>query len=64
MSIEDNEALQNQRPLEAGIHTDLEGRMTYGGYLQLGRLLSAHVQRTGTALLEVLAKTTLSRPAA
>jgi tryptophan 2,3-dioxygenase len=41
MSIEDNEALQNQRPLEAGIHTDLEGRMTYGGYLQLGRLLSA-----------------------
>lgn len=36
MSIEDN-----QRPLEAGIHVDLEGRMTYGGYLQLGRLLSA-----------------------
>ena len=36
MSIEDN-----QRPLEAGIHTDLEGRMTYGGYLQLQRLLSA-----------------------
>jgi DNA-binding GntR family transcriptional regulator len=29
-----------------------------------GRLLSAHVQRTGTALLEVLVKTTLSRPAA
>ena len=29
-----------------------------------GRLLSAHVQRTGTALLEVLPKTTLSRPAA
>ena len=41
MSIEDHEAPQNQRPLEAGIHTDLEGRMTYGGYLQLGRLLSA-----------------------
>ena len=36
MSIEDN-----QRPLEEGIHTDLEGRMTYGGYLQLHRLLSA-----------------------
>jgi tryptophan 2,3-dioxygenase len=36
MSIEDN-----QRPLEAGIHTDLEGRMTYGGYLQLHRLLGA-----------------------
>jgi len=29
-----------------------------------GRLLSAHVQRTGTALLEVLPKTALSRPAA
>jgi DNA-binding GntR family transcriptional regulator len=29
-----------------------------------GRLLAAHVQRTGTALLEVLAKTTLSQPAA
>ncbi len=41
MSIEDNAGARNQRPLEAGIHTDLEGRMTYGGYLQLGRLLSA-----------------------
>ncbi len=29
-----------------------------------GRLLSAHVLRTGTALLEVLARTTLKRPAA
>ncbi len=36
MSIEDN-----QRPLEEGIHTDLSGRMTYGGYLHLDRLLSA-----------------------
>ncbi|MEO6364525.1 MAG: tryptophan 2,3-dioxygenase family protein [Luteimonas sp.] len=36
MGIEDNE-----RPLEAGIHTDLEGRMTYAGYLHLDRLLSA-----------------------
>ena len=36
MTIEDN-----QRPLEAGIHTDLTGRMTYGGYLRLDRLLSA-----------------------
>ena len=36
MSIEHNE-----RPLEAGIHTDLSGRMTYGGYLRLDRLLSA-----------------------
>ena len=32
---------QNERPLEAGIHTDLSGRMTYSGYLQLDRLLSA-----------------------
>jgi tryptophan 2,3-dioxygenase len=32
---------QNVRPLEAGIHTDLSGRMTYSGYLQLDRLLSA-----------------------
>ena len=32
---------RNERPLEAGIHTDLGGRTTYGGYLQLDRLLSA-----------------------
>jgi tryptophan 2,3-dioxygenase len=32
---------QNERPLEAEIHTDLSGRMTYSGYLQLDRLLSA-----------------------
>ncbi len=31
----------NERALEAGIHTELSGRMTYGGYLQLERLLSA-----------------------
>ena len=36
MAIEDN-----QRPLETGIHTDLTGRVTYGGYLRLDRLLSA-----------------------
>ena len=36
MSIDNNE-----RALEAGIHTDLAGRMTYAGYLQLDRLLSA-----------------------
>ena len=36
MTIEDNE-----RPLEAGIHTDLSGRLSYGGYLRLDRLLSA-----------------------
>ncbi|HXH01581.1 MAG TPA: tryptophan 2,3-dioxygenase family protein [Xanthomonadaceae bacterium] len=32
---------QNQRPLEGGIHVDLEGRLTYAGYLHLDRLLSA-----------------------
>ena len=36
MAIDDN-----QRPLEADIHTDLAGRVTYGGYLQLQQLLSA-----------------------
>jgi len=32
---------RNERPLEAGIHTDLSGRTTYGGYLRLDQLLSA-----------------------
>ena len=32
---------KNQRELETGIHTDLQGRITYAGYLQLDRLLSA-----------------------
>ena len=32
---------KNQRSLEPGIHTDLQGRMTYAGYLHLDRLLSA-----------------------
>ncbi|GHH54835.1 tryptophan 2,3-dioxygenase [[Pseudomonas] boreopolis] len=32
---------KNLRELEAGIHTDLEGRLTYGGYLRLEQLLSA-----------------------
>lgn len=31
----------NLRQLESGIHTDLQQRLTYGGYLQLDRLLSA-----------------------
>ncbi len=31
----------NLRPLESGIETDLRERTTYGGYLQLGTLLSA-----------------------
>ena len=40
MSIQDN-IQANQRPLEDGIHTDLAGRMTYGGYLRLDLLLAA-----------------------
>jgi len=36
MSIENNE-----RALEPGIYTDLDGRLTYDGYLDLHRLLSA-----------------------
>jgi tryptophan 2,3-dioxygenase len=31
----------NQREFEAGLETDLRDRLTYGGYLQLDRLLSA-----------------------
>ncbi len=31
----------NRRPLEGGITTDLQGRLTYGGYLRLDRLLAA-----------------------
>ncbi|MFT4257198.1 MAG: tryptophan 2,3-dioxygenase family protein [Pseudoxanthomonas sp.] len=36
MSVE-----KNQRELEAGIHTDLGGRLTYGGYLHLEKVLDA-----------------------
>jgi tryptophan 2,3-dioxygenase len=32
---------RNQRPLETGIHTELGGRTSYGGYLRLDRLLAA-----------------------
>ena len=32
---------RNERPLEDSIHTDLQGRLTYGGYLRLDQLLSA-----------------------
>ncbi len=31
----------NRRDLEDSIHTDLDGRLTYGGYLRLDRLLAA-----------------------
>jgi tryptophan 2,3-dioxygenase len=37
----------NQRDLEAGIETDLNGKVTYGGYLQLDTLLSAQRPLTG-----------------
>ncbi|HZH43320.1 MAG TPA: tryptophan 2,3-dioxygenase family protein [Lysobacter sp.] len=37
---------RNERPLESGIHTDLSGRTTYAGYLQLDRLLSAQQRLT------------------
>ena len=30
---------KNQRDLEASIHTDLQGRLTYAGYLRLDQLL-------------------------
>jgi tryptophan 2,3-dioxygenase len=32
---------RNERPLEPGIHTDLSGRLSYGGYLRLDQLLAA-----------------------
>ena len=32
---------QHERPLEQEVHRDLEGRMTYAGYLHLDRLLNA-----------------------
>jgi tryptophan 2,3-dioxygenase len=32
---------ENLRPIEAGIHTDLRNRLTYDGYLDLGKLLAA-----------------------
>lgn len=41
MSSEPDTASANRRDLEADIHTDLAGRITYGGYLRLDRLLSA-----------------------
>lgn len=41
MSVENN-----QRELEKEIHTDLQGRMTYAGYLQLDKVLSAQQRRS------------------
>src|SRR5688500_1779401 len=39
----------NQRPLEAGITTDLRERLSYGGYLQLPTLLSAQLPLSNPA---------------
>jgi tryptophan 2,3-dioxygenase len=36
----------NTRPLEPGVATDFEGRLSYAGYLQLDRLLSAQELRS------------------
>jgi tryptophan 2,3-dioxygenase len=41
MTSEHDTAGANRRDLEADIHTDLAGRITYGGYLRLDQLLSA-----------------------
>ncbi len=38
-----SEKNENLRPLEGGIQTDLQGRLTYGGYLGLDKLLEAQV---------------------
>ncbi len=42
----DADMTDNRRDLEAGIETDLEGRLTYGGYLRLDVLLSAQQPRS------------------
>ena len=42
----DTPMTDNRRDLEAGIETDLEGRLTYGGYLRLDVLLTAQQPRS------------------
>jgi len=42
---EENMAM-TERPIEPGIHVDLAGTMTYGGYLHLERLLAAQEPRS------------------
>ncbi len=44
----------NQRDLEAGIRTDLNGQITYGGYLHLDTLLSAQRPLSQREMLSVL----------
>jgi tryptophan 2,3-dioxygenase len=41
------EEKQNYRPLEDGIQTDLKGRMRYGDYLSLEKILSAQEPKSG-----------------
>jgi hypothetical protein len=44
---------QHQRPLESGVHRDLEGRLNYADYLCLDRLLSAQNPLASCAWIHV-----------
>ncbi|MEM1411321.1 MAG: tryptophan 2,3-dioxygenase family protein [Pseudomonadota bacterium] len=44
-----SEENENLRPLESGITTNLENRLTYGGYLGLDKLLNAQVPHSDPA---------------
>jgi tryptophan 2,3-dioxygenase len=44
-----SEENENLRPIEGGITTDLENRLTYGGYLGLDKLLGAQVPHSRPA---------------
>ncbi len=46
MAPSEHEPDASARPIESSIHTDLRGDMTYGGYLDLDRLLSAQHPRS------------------
>lgn len=46
MTSDPRETDRSVRPLEASVRTDLGGRMTYGGYLDLDQLLSAQNPRS------------------
>ena len=46
MAPSEHESDASSRPIESSIHTDLRGDMTYGGYLDLDRLLSAQHPRS------------------
>ncbi|GAE56014.1 hypothetical protein XPR_2649 [Xanthomonas arboricola pv. pruni MAFF 301420] len=53
---------KNLRDLEPGIHTDLEGRLTYGGYLRLDQLLSAQQPLSEPAHHERCCSSSSTRP--